>query len=317
MAKVALITGVTGQDGYYLAKLLNANNYAVHGLVRRTAGRHAERELVFEYLDRRIPGDITDFGTITRIFNQTTYDEVYHLAAQSFVAESFDDPFSAWHINTIGTLNVLEAIKHFAPDCKLYNAASSEMFGNEHAPQGINTPLMPRSPYGVSKLAAYQLVKNYREAYDLFACSGILFNHESPIRGEQFVTRKIIKAVVAIEKKRQDTLYLGNLNALRDWGHAEDYVQAMHMMLQRSSPKDFVIGTGKAHSIREFCAQAFAHFGRNYENFVTVAAKYYRPADVNHLQADIQPALFDLGWQPTHTLKTLIADMITYEWNNS
>ena len=171
MSKAALITGATGQDGYYLAKLLKAKNYTVHGLIRRSAGRHAERELVFEYLDRRIAGDITDFGTICRIFEQTDYDEVYHLAAQSFVAESFSDPFSTWRINTQGTLNVLEAIRHFAPHTRLYNAASSEMYGNEPAPQSIDTPFMPRSPYGVSKLAAFQLVKNYREAYNLFACS--------------------------------------------------------------------------------------------------------------------------------------------------
>lgn len=299
----ALITGVTGQDGWYLTELLKSKGYEVHGLVRRTSTRNAD---VLEKLDKIISGSVENYSSIVNIFTQNKYDEVYHLAAQSFVTESFIDPFTTADINFQGTLNILEAIRLHSPESRLYFAATSEMFGNEPGPQSECTPFMPRSPYGVSKLASYQMVKVYREAYGLYACSGILFNHESPRRGAEFVTQKIVKAVC----KRQP-LRLGNLEARRDWGHAKDYVRAMWLMLQIGVAEDFVIGTGFTHSVAEFLYTVGDVIGT--QPVYEIDPKYYRPAEVYALRADSSKARLQLGWYPTISFRCLVEDMVKEE----
>lgn len=295
----ALITGVTGQDGWYLTNLLLSKNYEVHGLVRRTSTRNAD---VLTKLHKVISGSIENYTSVATTIQAEQYDEIYHLAAQSFVTESFIDPATTIDININGTLNILEAIRHFSKHTKLYFAATSEMFGNEPGPQSEITPFMPRSPYGVSKLASYQLVKVYREAYNLFACSGILFNHESPKRGSEFVTQKIVKNIC----KRQ-SYKLGNLGARRDWGHAKDYVEAMYRMLQYTEPTDFVIGTGITRSISDFIWAVEQVVG--YKSDHHIDPELYRPAEVNELVADYSKAKKLLHWSPTIPFVSLVRDM--------
>jgi len=314
--KKALITGITGQDGSYLADYLLSQGYEIHGVVRRVAFEDAEHrfERIRHILDKVIlhPGSIESFASLFHILSNTQFDEIYHLAAQSFVAESFEDSFGTMNTNINGTHYLLAALKQLQPKCKFYFAATSEMFGKvRESPQRETTPFHPRSPYGISKVAGYELVRNYREAYDLFAVSGILFNHESPRRGREFVTRKISSAVARIYHGLQSELQLGNLEASRDWGHAKDYVRAMHLILQSNEPTDFVVSTGEMHTVREFCEIAFGEVGLNYQNYVKLNPRFVRPAEVDVLQGDSSNARAKLGWKPTYSFQELVKEMVT------
>ena len=314
MARV-LITGITGQDGSYLAEHLLDLGYEVHGLVRRVAleDPNFRRTRIQHLLDKITlhPGSLESYPSIFSIFSRVQFDECYHLAAQSFVAESFTDSFSTMNININGTHYVLEAIRELQPNCKFYFAGSSEMFGKvREVPQTENTPFHPRSPYGISKVTGYDLTRNYRESYGMFCCSGILFNHESPRRGYEFVTRKITSAVARIKLGLADSVSLGNLEAQRDWGHAGEYVKAMHLMLQQSEPDDYVIATGKTNSIREFCEIAFSEVGLDYRDFVRIDKRFFRPAEVELLLGDASKAKEQLGWEYKKTLKDLVAEMV-------
>ena len=315
--KRALLTGITGQDGSYLAELLLENGYEVHGMVRRASSFNTGR---IEHLyrdphesDVRLflhYGDLTDGSQLARLIRTVSPDEIYNLAAQSHVMVSFEQPEYTGDVAGIGTTRLLEAIRETGIQTKLYQAASSEMFGAAPPPQSEATPFQPRSPYAAAKLYAYWLTRNYREAYGLFAVSGILFNHESERRGETFVTRKISTAVARIASGLQDRVYLGNLDAVRDWGHARDYVRAMYAMLQRDIPDDFVIGTGEGHTVREFCQLAFGHVGLDWEPFVEVDPRYFRPTEVEALVADASKASSQLGWQPQVSFGELVASMV-------
>lgn len=289
--KRALITGITGQDGAYLAEHLLDLGYEVHGIVRRVAVENPDARLArIRHLLDRIelhPASLESDPSIFRIFSQVPFDECYHLAAQSFVTESFVDSFSTLNTNVMGTLNVLSALRELRPDCRLYFAGSSEMFGKAlQTPQSETTPFYPRSPYAISKVAGFHLTRNYRESYGLFCACGILFNHESPRRGYEFVTRKITSTAARIKLGLADELRLGNLEARRDWGHAREYVEAMHLMLQHEAPDDFVIATGESHSVRDFCELAFAEVDLDYREYVQVDERFLRPADVEALVGD-------------------------------
>jgi GDPmannose 4,6-dehydratase len=313
--KRALITGITGQDGSYLAELLLAEGYEVHGLVRRVALEQPEQRLgrVAHLADRITlqAGSLESYPSLFHILSRTQFDECYHLAAQSFVAESFADGFSTMNTNINGTHYLLAAIREIQPKCRFYFAGSSEMFGKvRETPQTETTPFHPRSPYGISKVAGYYLNNNYREAYGMFCCSGMLFNHESPRRGFEFVTRKITHNVARIKFGLATELKLGNLDARRDWGHAEDYVRAMHLMLQQSQPDDYVVATGKTHSVREFCELAFAEAGLDYKDFVSEDPRFFRPAEVDLLAGDASKAEIKLRWRPVRTFRQLIAEMV-------
>jgi GDPmannose 4,6-dehydratase len=316
--KKALITGVTGQDGSYLAEHLLDLDYEVHGVVRRVALEDPPRRLRrIAHLHDRLhlhSGSIESYPSLLQIVHQIQPDEVYHLAAQSFVAESFDDSFSTMSININGTHYVLAAIRMMAPHAKLYFAGTSEMFGRAvEVPQTETTPFRPRSPYGISKLTGYELVRNYREAYGMYACSGILFNHESPRRGYEFVTRKTTAAIARIKRGEERELVLGNLDAKRDWGHAKDYVRAMHLMLQRPAPRDYVIASGETHSVREFVDKAFACAGLDYHDYVRTSAVFFRPTEIEQLIGDASTARRELGWQPQYTFDELVAEMVREE----
>ena len=316
MTKRALITGITGQDGSYLADYLLGLDYEVHGLVRRVAMEAPEtRFRRIAHLTDRItlhPASLESYPSIFNVLSQHDFDECYHLAAQSFVAESFADGFSTMNTNINGTHYVLAALRELRPKCRFYFAGSSEMFGNvDEVPQKETTPFQPRSPYGISKVAGHHLTRNYREAYKLHCVSGILFNHESPRRGFEFVTRKITSAVARIKFGLSSELRLGNLDAKRDWGHAADYVRAMHSMLQLPKPDDFVIASGEAHSVSEFCEIAFAEADLDYREFVKVDQRYYRPSEVDQLVGDPSKARRALGWEPTYTFRELIKEMVT------
>ncbi len=312
--KRALITGITGQDGSYLAELLLAKGYEVHGVVRRsssdTRGRISHLPAVT--LHR---GDMGDGGSITRIVHDVEPDEVYNLAAQSHVGESFGQPEYTGNVTGVGTLRLLEAVHWYAPGARFYQASSSEMFGGMlgTAPQDEETPFHPRSPYGCAKVYAHCQTVNYREAYGMHASCGILFNHESPRRGEEFVTRKIAKAVAKIVTGKQDTLRLGNLDAKRDWGFAGDYVQAMWLMLQQDTPDDYVIATGETHTVREFCEAAFGMFGMDYHKHLVCDPALHRPAEVDLLLGDASKARRVLGWTPTVTFRDLVTMMVDAE----
>jgi len=313
--KKALITGLTGQDGSYLAELLLSHGYEVHGLVRRVAledpGRRFNR---IEHLLDQItlhPASLESYPSIFHIFSRHEFDECYHLAAQSFVAESFADGFSTMNTNINGTHYVLAALRELQPKCKFYFAGSSEMFGKvREVPQTETTPFHPRSPYGISKVAGFELTRNYREAYGMFCVSGIFFNHESPRRGFEFVTRKITSGVARIHKGLVSELRVGNLEAQRDWGHAKDYVRAMHLMVQRDEPEDLVVASGESHSVREFCELAFAEAGLDYRKYVVQDEKFYRPAEVEHLIGDSGRARQALGWKPEYTFPKLVREMV-------
>jgi GDPmannose 4,6-dehydratase len=313
--KRALITGITGQDGSYLTELLLGRGYEVHGLVRRVALEDPERRFgrILHLLDRvKLHGaSLESYASIFHIFSQNQFDECYHLAAQSFVAESFADGFSTMNTNINGTHYILAALRELQPRCRFYFAGSSEMFGKvEDVPQTERTRFHPRSPYGISKVAGFELTRNYREAYGMFCLSGILFNHESPRRGHEFVTRKITSTVAKIKAGEASELRLGNLEARRDWGHAKDYVRAMHLMLQQSEPDDYVVATGETHTVREFCERAFAKVGLDYQQYVKIDERYYRPAEVDLLIGDPAKARAELGWEPHYTFGQLVEEMV-------
>ena len=311
MAKRALITGVTGQDGSYLAELLLAHGYEVHGIVRRASTTNYWR---IEHLLERItlhPADLLDQLSLIRVIDSVRPHEFYNLAAMSFVPSSWDQPMLTGEYNSQGVTRVLEAVRQVDPTIRFYQASSSEMFGKvREVPQTELTPFYPRSPYGVSKVFAHYITVNYRESYDLFAVSGILFNHESPRRGLEFVTRKVTDGVARIKLGLSDGLHLGNLDAQRDWGFAGDYVRAMWQMLQQDKADDFVIATGQSHSVRELVDVAFAHVGLDPGKYVKLDPKFLRPAEVDHLIGDAAKARSVLGWQPEVTFQQLITMMV-------
>jgi GDPmannose 4,6-dehydratase len=318
MAKTALITGVTGQDGSYLAELLLAKGYEVHGLIRRASSFNTTR-LDSIYRDPHESGvrflmhygDLSDSGSLVNLIRNLEPAEVYHLGAQTHVKVSFDIPEYTADATGMGTIRMLEAIRASGVETRFYQAGSSEMFGIAPPPQGETTLFHPRSPYGVAKVFAHWATVNYRESYGMYACNGILFNHESPRRGETFVTRKITRAVARIRAGIQDKLYLGNLDSTRDWGYAPEYVEAMWTMLQRDEPDDFVIATGDAYTVREFCASAFAHAGLgDYDKYVEIDPNYFRPAEVHFLQGDASKARDVLGWEPKVRVPELVKIMV-------
>ena len=334
--KVALITGVTGQDGAYLAELLLKKGYVVHGVKRRSSSLNTER-VDHLYVDPHVQGadfflhygDMTDATNLIRLIQETQPDEIYNLAAQSHVQVSFETPEYTANSDALGTLRLLEAIRILRLEQKVhfYQASTSELYGNSPAPQNELTPFEPRSPYAAAKLYAYWITVNYREAYGMHASNGILFNHEGPTRGETFVTRKITRAVAAIKLKRQEKLYLGNLDAKRDWGHARDYVEGMWRILQQSAPGDYVLATGEAYSVRQFVERAFAHVGRKIkwegqgksergidadsgQVLIEVDARYYRPTEVQYLLGDPAKARRVLGWQHSISFDELVREMV-------
>ena len=315
MAKRALITGITGQDGSYLAEHLLSLGYEVHGLVRRVALEDPVRRLhrISHLIDKLVlhPATLETYPSIFNVISKVELDECYHLAAQSFVAESFNDGFSTMNTNINGTHYVLAALYEQRRDCKFYFAGSSEMFGKvRETPQSELTPFHPRSPYGISKVAGFELTRNYREAYGMFCCNGILFNHESPRRGFEFVSRKITSTAAQIKLGIAAELAMGNLDAKRDWGHAADYVKAMHLMLQQPAADDYVVATGETHTVREFCELAFRELGLDYEKYVTVDERYYRPAEVHVLLGDSTKARHCLSWRPKYTFSELVKEMV-------
>ena len=320
MAKVALITGITGQDGSYLAELLLAKGYTVHGLIRRASTFHTSRldhlyqdphdrdaRLVLHY------GDLSDAGHLTNLFYEVRPEEVYHLGAQSHVRVSFDMPDYTGDITGLGTVRLLEAIRKSGTECRLFQASSSEMFGDAPAPQNERTPFRPRSPYAAAKVYAYSMVKNYREAYGLFASNGIMFNHESPRRGETFVSRKIVRGLARIFAGQQEKLYMGNLAARRDWGYAPEYVEAMWRMLQQKQPADLVFGTGETRSVQEFIEEAFGYLSLDWRKHVEVDPRYFRPTEVEFLQADACEAKRQLGWDAQIHFRNLVRIMVDAE----
>ncbi len=315
--KKALITGITGQDGSYLAEFLLEKEYEVHGLIRRASTFNTGR-IDHLYSDIHDPkarmylhyGDLTISGQLTDLLYDLKPDEIYHLGAQSHVRVSFDMPEYTGDVTGIGTLRLLEAIRKTAIKAKFYQASSSEMFGAAPPPQNELTPFQPQSPYAAAKVYAYYIVKNYREAYKIFACNGILFNHESPRRGETFVTRKITRAATRIKLGLQDRLYLGNLSAKRDWGYAGDYVEAMWLMLQNDRPDDFVIATGETHSVEEFAAKVFKSLDLDHRDFIMTDERYFRPTEVDVLLGDSTKAQKTLGWKPRVTFDSLITMMV-------
>jgi len=331
--KKALITGITGQDGSYLAELLLAKEYEVHGIVRRAStfntsridhlyqdphnqDPHIEKKKLFLHY-----GDLTDANSIRKVVFETYPDEIYNLGAQSHVRVSFDLPEYTMNVTGLGTLRVLEVIKDFqartGKQVRFYQASSSEMFGSAPPPQNENTPFHPRSPYGCAKVFAYHTTVNYREAYGIFACNGILINHESERRGETFVNRKITRGIARIKAGLDKKLYLGNLDSQRDWGYAPEYVEAMYLMLQQSQPEDFVIGTGETHSVKEFLIAAFKHAGiDNWQDYVEIDPYYYRPTEVENLVADSRKAKEKLGWEPKTKFDDLVKIMMEADLKN-
>jgi GDPmannose 4,6-dehydratase len=313
----ALVTGISGQDGSYLAELLLSKGYEVHGIVRRSSSFNTDRidHLYRDPHERGVRlfthyGDLTDPVALTKLLYEQQPTEIYHLGAQSHVRVSFDIPEYTFDVTGGGTLRLLEAIRESGVHTRFYQASSSEMFGAAAPPQSETTPFHPRSPYAVSKVAAYWLAVNYREAYGMYACNGILFNHESERRGETFVTRKITRAVARIKHGLQDKLYLGNLDAKRDWGYAPDYVEAMWLMLQADAPDDYVIATGETHSVREFLELAFSHAGLDWQSHVEIDPRYFRPSEVDVLQGDATKARERLGWAPKVGFEELVTLMV-------
>lgn len=322
--KKALLTGITGQDGSYLTELLLDKGYEVHGVIRRASTFNTER-IDHLYHDPHDPaarlflhyGDLADASGVRALLEKVQPDEVYNLGAQSHVKVSYDQAEYTADVTGLGALRLLEAIRDVGGrtgnPMRFYQASSSEMFGAAAPPQGLHTPFHPRSPYAVAKVYAYWQTVNHREAYDLYACNGILFNHESPRRGETFVTRKITRAVGRIKMGLQKKLYLGNLDAKRDWGHARDYVEAMWMMLQQDAPRDYCIATGEAYSVREFAERAFGLAGLNHEDYVEIDPRYFRPAEVDYLLGDAAETREKLGWTPKTTFEELVREMVEHD----
>ena len=310
----ALITGISGQDGSFLAELLLSKGYEVHGIKRRSSSFNTGRiDHLFDRLHLHY-GDLTDATSLIRILSEVQPDEVYNLGAQSHVAVSFEMPEYTAEVNALGTLRVLEAIRFLKLDCRFYQASTSEIFGDSAPPQNEETPFRPRSPYAIAKLHAHWTTVNYREAYGLFACCGILFNHESPVRGETFVTRKIVRGLTRIKQGRDQYLYLGNLDARRDWGHAKDYVRAQWLMLQHAEPRDYVIASGEQHSVRDFVEVAGRLIGfDNVWRYVKTDPKYYRPLEVDSLCGDASRAREELNWKPTVGFEGLVQEMVDAE----
>lgn len=317
MSKKALITGITGQDGSYLAELLLSKGYEVHGLIRRSSTFNTSR-IAHIYTDPHTPktrlflhyGDITDSGQLTNLIYNIQPEEIYHLAAQSHVRVSFDMPEYTGDVTALGTTRILEAIKKSGIKSKFYQASSSEMFGDAPAPQNEESLFRPRSPYAAAKVYGYWMARNYREGYNLFASNGILFNHESPRRGETFVTRKITMGIASILAGKQEKIYLGNLEAKRDWGYAPEFVQAMWLMLQQETADDFVIGTGQTHSVREFLEEAFSYVNLDWKDYVQIDQRYLRPTEVEFLLADTKKAKEKLGWEPKICFSDLVKIMV-------
>ncbi|MAT12404.1 MAG: GDP-mannose 4,6-dehydratase [Pirellulales bacterium] len=311
MSGIALITGITGQDGAYLAKLLLQKGYQVHGMMRRSSTETMERIADIRDSITVHQGDLLDQLSLVRLMDEVQPTEVYNLAAQSFVPTSWSQPILTGETTGLGVTRVLEAIRQVNPDIRMYQASSSEMFGKvQETPQTETTPFYPRSPYGVAKVYGYWITINYRESYDIFACNGILFNHESPLRGLEFVTRKITDGVARIKLGIQNELLLGNLDAKRDWGFAGDFVHAMWLMLQANKPDDYVIATGEQHSVRDFCKIAFGTVGLNLEDYVGIDPRFYRPAEVETLLGDPAKAKTKLGWEPQVTFEQLVTMMV-------
>lgn len=311
--KSALITGITGQDGAYLAKLLLEKGYKVFGLVARrsTSTTWRLKFLGIENQVELIEGDVTDLSSLIRAMQKAKPSEVYNLAAQSFVGTSWEQPILTAQVTGVGVLNVLEAIRITDPSIKFYQASTSEMFGMiQESIQSEKTPFHPRSPYGVAKLYGHWITVNYRESFNMFTCSGILFNHESPLRGIEFVTRKVTDAVARIKLGKQREVRLGNIDAKRDWGFAGDYVEAMWLMLQQQDPDDYVVATGRTTTVRDMCKIAFEYVGLNYEDYVVIDPKFYRPAEVDVLLGNPEKAMRKLGWEPKTSLEELIRMMV-------
>ncbi len=313
----AIITGITGQDGSYLAELLLKKGYEVHGIIRRSSSFNTSRidniykdphatdvHLFLHY------GDLTDGANLNQLIKTIKPDEIYNLGAQSHVKVSFDIPEYTTNVNALGTIRMLDAIRESGRKTKFYQASSSEIFGNSSPPQNEKTPFQPRSPYAASKLYSYWITVNYREAYDMFACNGILFNHESPRRGETFVTRKITRAATRIKLNLQKKLYLGNLNAKRDWGYAPEFVEAAWAMLQQDKPDNYVIATGQTHSVKEFVEEVFEYLGLEWEKYVEIDKRYFRPTEVDELQGDAAKAREKLSWKPKVSFSELVKIMV-------
>ena len=309
--KKALITGITGQDGSYLADMLLQLGYEVHGIIRRSSSFHTERiDHIFDRLNLHY-GDLTDGNSLSRLFQEIQPSEVYNLGAQSHVAVSFENPIYSVDVDGLGTLRLLEAARQLAEPPRFYQASSSEMYGKvREVPQRESTPFHPRSPYAAAKVYSFWQCVNYREAYGMFATNGILFNHESPRRGETFVTRKVTRAATRIKLGLQEKLYLGNLDSERDWGYAGDFVEAMWLMLQQDEPDDYVVATGERHSVRDLCGEAFGFLDLDWEEYVEIDPRYFRPAEVDLLQGDASKARESLGWEPKVGFAELVNMMV-------
>ncbi len=315
--KKALITGINGQDGSYLSEHLLSLGYEVHGIVRRhSVAENQNHRLVKHGTSSKVTthyGDLLDYPSLVRIVSKVMPDEIYNLGAMSHVRVSFDMPSFTIQTNALGVLNMLEVYRTICPSAKFYQASSSEMFGNsvdEDGVQRLTTPMNPVSPYGCSKVMGYNLVRHYRHAYKLHACNGILFNHESPRRGINFVTNKVVRGAVAIKKGLEDKLELGNMDSYRDWGHSKDYVRAMHMILNHNTPEEFIVATGETHSVRDLCETVFSKLGMNYEDYIVQNPKFMRPEELKYLKGDPSKATSVLGWKPEYTFSSMIDEMI-------
>jgi len=315
MKKRALITGVGGQDGSYLSEHLLNMGYEVHGMIRRHSVAQNQDSRINHITGdmKTYYGDLLDYPSIVRVMSEVQPDEIYNLGAMSHVRISFDVPSFTIQTNALGVLNMLEAYRTICPKAKFYQASSSEMFGNsvdEDGSQRLTTPMNPVSPYGCSKVMGYNLVRHYRNAYNLHACNGILFNHESPRRGVNFVTNKVIKTAVEIKKGMKDKLELGNMDSYRDWGHSKDYVRAMHMIVNHDIPREFIVSTGETHSVRELCEVVFSKLGMNYEDYIVQNPKFMRPEELKYLKGDSSKAREILGWKPEYTFESMMEEMI-------